>query len=131
MESIKVVNNEILMADFGKVGMKALEELSCIKLVEADFVVITKDGKYLLNSANEYSYKYIPVLKIISVFPNRLLNSMRGFCSFIKVYAPQLNLKNKQIIANVKENKLNWVKSVYDMVCRWEDSRRKFAKKGG
>lgn len=127
--NIKVINDNIWMVNFSYVGMNFIQELSFKKTTASDFITLTDEGKYLLNSADDCSHKYLPVLKVVSVFPNRLIGTQRGFYSFMKVLAPNMDkLTNEQINELMNQQKLeNW-KVVFDAACRWERTRRKLYK---
>ena len=131
--NIKVIDDKIWMVNFSYVGMNFIQELSFRETTASDFITLTDDGKYLLNSADACAMKYLPILKVVTVFPNKLIGTPRGFYSFIKVLAPKMdNLTNKQIDEQINEllnqQKLDNLKVVFDTASTWEKTRRQVHK---
>lgn len=101
---IKVINSNLWTVNFSYVGMNFIRELTFHKAADTDFMVLTEDGKLIMNSADEVMMRYLPVMKVVMSFPNRLLGTDRGFCSFVKVLVPELDkLTNDELMAYLKE----------------------------
>lgn len=127
--NIKVIDDKIWMVNFSYVGMNFIQELSFRETTASDFITLTDEGKYLLNSADECAMKYLPILKVVTVFPNKLIGTQRGFYSFVKVLAPSAdNLTNEQINELLNQQKLDNLKVVFDTASTWEKTRRQVHK---
>lgn len=127
--NIKVIDDKIWMVNFSYVGMNFIQELSFRETSASDFITLTDDGKYLLNSDDECAMKYLPILKVVTVFPNKLIGTARGFYSFVKVLAPSADkLTNEQINELMNQEKLDNLKVVFDTACTWEKTRRQVHK---
>lgn len=126
---IKVIDDKIWMVNFSYVGMNFIQDISFKETTELDFLTLTDEGKYLLNSADECAMKYLPILKVVTVFPKKLIGTPRGFYSFVKVLAPSADkLTNEQINELLNQKKLDNLKVVFDTASKWETARRQVHK---
>jgi len=124
--NITVVNENLWTVNFSYVGMNFIRELTFDKTTALDFMTLTQDGKLVMNSADKAMMQYLPVMKVLMSFPDRLIGTDRGFCSYIKVFLPTLDKQpNDKLIELLKEQKLyDAHRQIFNAACRWEKTRR-------
>lgn len=128
--NIKVINENLWTVNFSYVGMNFIRELTFDKSTDLDFMTLTQDGKLIMNSGDEVMMRYLPTMKVVMSFPDRLLYTDRGFCSYIKVLVPNLDkLNNNELVAYLKKEDLYINnRAVFDTACKWETTRRQLHK---
>lgn len=130
--NIKVINDNLWTVNFSYVGMDFIQELSFKKTTASDFMTLTQDGKLIFNNNDDEAMNmYLPTMKVVMSFPDRLLVTDRGFGSYIKVFVPTLDkLNDNELVEYLKkENLYTNNRAAFDTACKWERTRRKLHKK--
>lgn len=127
--NIKVINDGLWLVNFSHVGMGFIKEIAFNKTLDSDFMTLTQDGKLIMNSGDDITQKYLPLMKVVMTFPNRWLGNENGFCQFIKVFLPKLDhMTNEEVLEFVKQQNLDNLKLAFNTACKWEVKRRQLYK---
>lgn len=123
--NIKVINDDLWTVNFHHIKMGYIKDLTFTETNGDDFMTIIKEGKILLNKADNHLDRSVAIITAVMTLPDSLLGTKQGFFAYMRKRMPKWEKKDdKWIDLAVQYYNLEFHEDGYNAACEWEKKRR-------